>query len=340
MANIKFKDIKESREFVIIDPRGNARPVGAKSQGAQYIKKMGGPRKGYHMVLKKNALKARRAIEKNGGNSTNSKIQDIMFDLLYEGKLTEARLSSEQNKALDNMNDWLPKGKEEEYLEILNQERAPAMIKFLTRNADLGVLYKKYKVRGKRDMATLASVLMNEGKVNEGMTSLQKKVRDEIDGMAVNHYANVQNKFGVEDDKQMHKFITGLSDSDAKKLLQQIKKKMFEGKLKENKMIKFKDILKEAAWDHTSGKSLPTLADVQKAYTAKKHLQETELTEAPMDKKFGKDWERNCKVLITHLEHEQKGKLGAHKGTVKKMIDMLRTVKGYPDLMGSLFGES
>jgi len=34
--------------------------------------------------------------------------------------------------------------------------------------------------------------------------------------------------------------------------------------------IKFKQILKEAAWDHTSGKSLPTLEDVQKAYEAKK----------------------------------------------------------------------
>ena len=38
--------------------------------------------------------------------------------------------------------------------------------------------------------------------------------------------------------------------------------------------IKFKDILKEAAWDHVSGQALPTLDDVQKAYNAKKHLQE------------------------------------------------------------------
>tara|TARA_R110001592_G_scaffold45053_1_gene144231 strand:- start:323 stop:652 length:330 start_codon:yes stop_codon:yes gene_type:complete len=43
--------------------------------------------------------------------------------------------------------------------------------------------------------------------------------------------------------------------------------------------IKFKQILKEAAWDHTSGKALPTLEDVQKAYEAKKHLQEEEETE-------------------------------------------------------------
>ena len=38
--------------------------------------------------------------------------------------------------------------------------------------------------------------------------------------------------------------------------------------------IKFKDILKEATWDHISGQALPTLDDVQKAYNAKKHLQE------------------------------------------------------------------
>jgi len=44
-------------------------------------------------------------------------------------------------------------------------------------------------------------------------------------------------------------------------------------------MIKLKKILKEAAWDHTSGKALPTLEDVQKAYDAKKGLQE-EVTEA------------------------------------------------------------
>jgi len=33
--------------------------------------------------------------------------------------------------------------------------------------------------------------------------------------------------------------------------------------------IKLKKIIKEAAWDHQSGKALPTLSDVQAAYTAK-----------------------------------------------------------------------
>ena len=66
---MKLKNILTEREFVVIDPRGNARPVGMKMQGAQYVKRMGGPKKGYHLVLAKNAMKARRAIEKNGGNA-------------------------------------------------------------------------------------------------------------------------------------------------------------------------------------------------------------------------------------------------------------------------------
>ena len=64
------------------------------------------------------------------------------------------------------------------------------------------------------------------------------------------------------------------------------------------------------------------------------------LNEAPMDKRFAKEWERNCKVFLSHLEHEQKTFKGAHKGTLKKMIDMLRTVKGYPELASNLFGDS
>jgi hypothetical protein len=93
--------LTESREFVVIDPRGNARPVGSKSQGSQYTKKMGGPRKGYFIVLKKNALKARRAIEKAGGRFIDSKLQDTMFDLMYEGKINEEYIESMDDQAID-----------------------------------------------------------------------------------------------------------------------------------------------------------------------------------------------------------------------------------------------
>ena len=70
-----------------------------------------------------------------------------------------------------------------------------------------------------------------------------------------------------------------------------------------------------------------------------KWLRDQVLTEAPMDSRFQKEWEKSCDALINHLEHEQrKGRLGAHKGTVEKMIHNLKTVQQYPKLMGHLFG--
>ena len=72
--------IKES--YVVIDPRGNARPIGSKIQGDRYVK----GKRGHYVILAKHAMKARRAIEKAGGNSTSRKIQDLMWDLRYEGE--------------------------------------------------------------------------------------------------------------------------------------------------------------------------------------------------------------------------------------------------------------
>ena len=56
-----------------------------------------------------------------------------------------------------------------------------------------------------------------------------------------------------------------------------------------------------------------------------------------MKTEIKEEWQRYCKALINQLENEQKGKMGAHKGTVEKMIHTLKTVKEYPDLMNSLF---
>ena len=69
------------------------------------------------------------------------------------------------------------------------------------------------------------------------------------------------------------------------------------------------------------------------------------LNEAPMDKRFAKEWEKSCIALINHLKHEQKNKsnphgaAGAHKATVEKMIKNLETVQRYPKLMAGMFGE-
>ena len=35
---MNLKNILTEREFVVIDPTGNARPVGMKMQGAQYVR--------------------------------------------------------------------------------------------------------------------------------------------------------------------------------------------------------------------------------------------------------------------------------------------------------------
>ena len=131
---MKLKNILTEREFVVIDPSGNARPVGMKIQGQQYIKKMGGPKKGYHLVLKKNALKARRAIEKNGGNATNTKIQDLMFDLLYE-TVNEANQYKDVSNKFKNALDVLP----EKYF---NRKGVLALIKKLKeKNPEAAMAY-------------------------------------------------------------------------------------------------------------------------------------------------------------------------------------------------------
>lgn len=74
----KTESVNES--YVVIDPRGNARPVGSKIQGDRYVK----GRKGHYVILAKNAMKARRAIEKAGGRATSRKVQDLMYDLRFE----------------------------------------------------------------------------------------------------------------------------------------------------------------------------------------------------------------------------------------------------------------
>jgi len=85
----------------------------------------------------------------------------------FKKLLTEvdARLSNSQWEALENMNDWLPPSQEKEYLEIMDQGRAPAMINFLKKYADMKAL-NKYGVKSS-DLKTLAGALMNEASQEE-----------------------------------------------------------------------------------------------------------------------------------------------------------------------------
>jgi|21_taG_2_1085346.scaffolds.fasta_scaffold00970_4 vacuolar-type H+-ATPase subunit I/STV1 len=203
MANIKFKQLNEA-DYVVIDPRGNSRPAGNKIQASQYVKKMGGGKKGYFMILKKNALKARRALEKARGNYNDPKFKEKMSDMYWEGKLNETTAKDTLANAVNA----------------------------LTKTFGGKKIDKRY--------------------VKEYLKSIEQMAR-----------------------KKPMDFVKDYGDFDVKDWIEDAEYNLQnEGKLKENKMIKFKDILKEAAWDHTSGKALPTLEDVQKAYEAKKHLQE------------------------------------------------------------------
>ena len=82
MSGMKEGNLNEA-EYVIIDTRGNARDIGSKIQGQRFLK----GKKGFHIVLKKNALKARRAIEKNGGKTTGAKISDTLYDMMNESMI-------------------------------------------------------------------------------------------------------------------------------------------------------------------------------------------------------------------------------------------------------------
>jgi len=64
------------------------------------------------------------------------------------------------------------------------------------------------------------------------------------------------------------------------------------------------------------------------------------INEAPMDNRFAKEFEKDCKVLITHVKHEMKTAKGADKSVFKKMLQNLQTVAGYPALIGKMVGSN
>tara|TARA_R100001198_G_C5223483_1_gene204870 strand:- start:216 stop:1619 length:1404 start_codon:yes stop_codon:yes gene_type:complete len=106
--------------YVVIDPRGNARPIGSKIQGDRYVK----GKRGHYVILAKHALKARRAIEKAGGNSTSRKIQDLMFDLRYEGKIKL------KNVLEANPDGTISKGEDKERAKLLNDFEKTLVVKW------------------------------------------------------------------------------------------------------------------------------------------------------------------------------------------------------------------
>ncbi len=65
------------------------------------------------------------------------------------------------------------------------------------------------------------------------------------------------------------------------------------------------------------------------------------LNEAPMDRRFQKEWEKMHKVFINHLKHESRNnKYGpSEKGAIKNMLRTCEVSKGYAELLGDIAGD-
>jgi hypothetical protein len=89
-SNSSMKYVKESvsslneEKYTIIDPMGNQMGAGERTQVMLAAKKKGGVQSGYFVVSVKNALKAKRALEKFKGDFKNPKLKDMMSNLFYE----------------------------------------------------------------------------------------------------------------------------------------------------------------------------------------------------------------------------------------------------------------
>ena len=83
--SMKLMDILSEGKYTVVNPKnGNVIGQGMKDQAAKLSKKMGGEKKGYFVIPVKNALKARRALEKFNFDIKNPKLKDIMSDLYFE----------------------------------------------------------------------------------------------------------------------------------------------------------------------------------------------------------------------------------------------------------------
>lgn len=67
---------------------------------------------------------------------------------------------------------------------------------------------------------------------------------------------------------------------------------------------------------------------------------EGKLNEAPMDKRFQREWERNCKVLLTHLKHEYKNRRNdrTESAEISDFISIIEDAMKVPAEMAEIVG--
>ena len=109
--NESVSSVNEEK-YTIIDPNGNSMGAAEKTQVMLAAKKKGGVQSGYFVVSAKNALKAKRALEKFKGDFRNPKLKDIMFNLFDESV----------DEEVSTINDrYIPLF--EEFTNLINEDR-------------------------------------------------------------------------------------------------------------------------------------------------------------------------------------------------------------------------
>ena len=94
------ESVINEEKYTVIDPKGNQMGASDKGQAVAIAKKKGGEKEGYFVVSNKNALKARRALEKFKGDFKNPKLKDMMADLFYESVESVNEATLEQGTKL------------------------------------------------------------------------------------------------------------------------------------------------------------------------------------------------------------------------------------------------
>jgi len=88
-VEVVFEGVVNESKYTVINPsNGNPMGFGSKAQAVAMAKKKGGSKKGFYVVPQKNALKARRAMEKHQFKMT-SKLKGILDNLYYESTIEQ-----------------------------------------------------------------------------------------------------------------------------------------------------------------------------------------------------------------------------------------------------------
>jgi uncharacterized Zn-binding protein involved in type VI secretion len=165
------ESIVNEEKYTVIDPKGNQMGASDKMQATMIAKKKGGENAGYFVVSNKNALKARRALEKFKGDFTNPKLKDMMADLFYES-VEEANTISEPGEWVAYLS--MTRGKK--LLNTFNTARGAKQ--FLSKNVDkllsganvesVGIMSKKQWDEREAKYAVESineSLIANDGKI-------------------------------------------------------------------------------------------------------------------------------------------------------------------------------